>query len=126
MTLDAADLQAIGAIGGLVLANATLIVTILGGWTFWLVREGRREMERNLQDISREMERDRQETDRSIQDLRREMNGSIQDLRREMDRNRQEMNRNHREVMTLLGSHTHGTDDAPPVFHDLPDAADDC
>ena len=57
MTLDAADLQAIGAIGGLVLANATLIVTILGGWTFWLVR-----------DVRREMERDRQETARNLQD----------------------------------------------------------
>ena len=87
MTLDAADLQAIGAIGaigGLILAHTTLIVTLLGGWTFWLVR----------------------------------------DLRREMDRNRQEMTRNHREVLALLGSHTHRADDARPVFHDLPDAAD--
>ena len=35
---------------------------------------------------------------------------------------RSEMRRNHRELLALLGGHTHA-DGTPPVFHRLPDAA---
>ena len=34
------------------------------------------------------------------------------------------IDRNHRELLALLGNHTHG-DGTPPVFHRLPDAAGD-
>ena len=56
-------------------------ITLVGGWTYWLVRD------------------------------------SEQNLRREMERN-------HREMLDLLRGHTHGQDNAPPVFRIQPEPGD--
>ena len=57
------------------------LITLIGGWTYWLVRD------------------------------------SEQNLRREMERN-------HREMLDLLRGHTHGQDNAPPVFRIQPEPGD--
>ena len=81
-------IEALAAAGGFMLA----LITLIGGWTYWLIRDS----ERNL---------------------RREVASVEQNLRREMERN-------HREMLDLLRGHTHGQDDAPPVFRLNPEPGD--
>ena len=45
--MDATTVQAIAAVGALILAQMTLI----GGWVYWLVRHLRSEMRRNHQEF---------------------------------------------------------------------------
>ena len=85
--IDAASVQAIAAVGALMLA----LITLIGGWVYWLVR-----------------------------DLRREIDNLRDDMRRSLRELQDEMRRNHRELLVLLTGHTHG-DGTPPVFHQLPD-----
>ena len=51
-------IEALAAAGGFMLA----LITLIGGWTYWLVRDS----ERNLR---REMERNRQETERNHREI---------------------------------------------------------
>ncbi len=51
-------IEALAAAGGFMLA----LITLIGGWTYWLVRDS----ERNLR---REMERNRQETERNHREM---------------------------------------------------------
>ena len=44
MTLDAAGIQAIAAVGALMLA----MITLIGGWTYWLVRDAERNLRREM------------------------------------------------------------------------------
>ena len=92
-------IEALAAAGGFMLA----LITLIGGWTYWLVRDS----ERN---VRREMELNRQEMERSRQELER-------NLRREMERN-------HREILDLLRGHTHDRDDGSPVFRLNPEPGD--
>ena len=93
--MDPANIQAMAAFGAMLLA----LVTLIGGWMYWLVRDLREEIRR--------VERD----------LREEIRRVERDLR-------EEMHRNHREQMTLLQYHTHG-DDGLPMFHQVPDPTGD-
>ena len=52
------SIEALAAAGGFMLA----LITLIGGWTYWLVRDS----ERNLR---REMERNRQETERNHREI---------------------------------------------------------
>ncbi len=88
------DAQGIAAVGGLMLA----MITLIGGWVYWLFRDLRNDMRAN------------------IQDLRNDMRTNIQDLENKMDRN-------HQAMLTLLQGHTHA-DDESAVFHRLPDTDD--
>ena len=141
MTLDAAGIQAIAAVGALMLA----MITLIGGWTYWLVRDAERnlrtemsfhreelrlyreEMDRLREDMRREMDRFREdireEMDRFREDIREEMQRMREEMREEAARIREDMGRNHREVLTLLEGHTHDAD-GNAVFRRLPDAAD--
>ena len=51
-------IEALAAAGGFMLA----LITLIGGWTYWLIRDS----ERNLR---REMERNRQETERNHREI---------------------------------------------------------
>ncbi len=137
MTLDAAGIQAIAAVGALMLA----MITLIGGWTYWLVRDAERNLRtemsfhrEELRLYREEMDRLREDMDRLREDMRREMDRFREDIREEMQRMREEMreeaariredmSRNHREVLTLLEGHTHDAD-GNAVFRRLPDAAD--
>jgi ABC-type nickel/cobalt efflux system permease component RcnA len=88
------DAQGIAAVGGLMLA----MITLIGGWVYWLFRDLRNDMRAN------------------IQDLRNDLRANIQDLENKMDRN-------HQAMLTLLQGHTHA-DDESAVFHRLPDTDD--
>ena len=92
---ESIGIEALAAAGGFMLA----LITLIGGWTYWLVRDS----ERNL---------------------RREVASVEQNLRREMERNRQETERNHREMLDLLRGHTHSQDDGAPVFRLNPEPGD--
>ena len=103
-------IEALAAAGGFMLA----LITLIGGWTYWLVRDSernvRREMDNLQQNLRREMELNRQEMERSRQAMER-------NLRREMERN-------HREILDLLRGHTHDRDDGSPVFRLNPEPGD--
>ena len=137
MTLDAAGIQAIAAVGALMLA----MITLIGGWTYWLVRDAERnlrtemsfhreemrlyreEMDRIREDMREQMQRMREEMDRFREDMREEtrlIREDMNDIREDL---REEMRRNHREVLALLEGHTHDAD-GNAVFRRLPDAAD--
>ena len=96
------DAQGIAAVGGLMLA----MITLIGGWVYWLFRDLRNDLRANIQDL-------RNDTQANIQDAER---ANIQDLENKMDRN-------HQATLTLLQGHTHA-DDESAVFHRLPDADD--
>ena len=130
MTLDAAGIQAIAAVGALMLA----MITLIGGWTYWLVRDAERNLRTEMSFHREELRLYREEMDRLREDMRREMDRFREDIREEMQRMREEMReeaariredmgRNHREVLTLLEGHTHDAD-GNAVFRRLPDAAD--
>ena len=130
MTLDAAGIQAIAAVGALMLA----MITLIGGWTYWLVRDAERNLRTEMSFHREELRLYREEMDRLREDMRREMDRFREDMREEMGRFRedmreetarirQDMDRNHREVLTLLEGHTHDAD-GNAVFRRLPDAAD--
>ena len=137
MTLDAAGIQAIAAVGALMLA----MITLIGGWTYWLVRDAERNLrtemsfhreelrlyreglDRIREDMREQMQRMREEMDRFREDMREEMSRFREDMREETARIREDMDRNHREVLTLLEGHTHDAD-GNAVFRRLPDAAD--
>ena len=70
------------------------MITLIGGWVYWLFRDLRNDMRANIQD----------------------MRANIQDLENKMDRN-------HQAMLTLLQGHTHA-DDESAVFHRLPDTDD--
>ena len=93
--MDAAKVQAIAAIGGMMVA----LIGLMMGLMFWLVRN----LERNLIDRIDRAERD---------------------LGDRIDRVEQKVDGNHTEILTLLQNHTHGPDDRP-VFHRLTDAAEE-
>ena len=130
MTLDAAGIQAIAAVGALMLA----MITLIGGWTYWLVRDAERNLRTEMSFHREELRLYREEMDRFREDIREEMDRFREDIREEMQRMREEMreetariredmSRNHREVLTLLEGHTHDAD-GNAVFRRLPDAAD--
>ena len=104
MTLDAAGIQAIAAGGALMLA----MITLIGGWTYWLVRDAERNLRTEMSFHREELRLYREQLDR---------------FREDMDRIREDMRRNHREVLTLMEGHTHAAD-GNAVFRRLPDAAD--
>ena len=105
MTLDAAGIQAIAAVGALMLA----MITLIGGWTYWLVRDAERnlrtemsfhreelrlyreEMDRLREDMREQLQRMREEMDRLREDMRRDMDRFREDMREEMDRLREDM-----------------------------------
>jgi predicted negative regulator of RcsB-dependent stress response len=99
------DAQGIAAVGGLMLA----MITLIGGWVYWLFRDLRNDMRANIQDLRNDMQA-------NIQDLRNDLRANIQDLENKMDRN-------HQAMLTLLQGHTHA-DDESAVFHRLPDTDD--
>ena len=112
ITLDAAGIQAIAAVG------APMLV-LIGGWTYWLVRDAERNLRTEMSFHREELRLYREEMER----LREDMDRSRADMRENMDRIREDMRRNHREVLTLLEGHTHDAD-GNAVFRRLPDAAD--
>ena len=65
--MDATTVQAIAAVGALILAQMTLI----GGWVYWLVRDLRSEMRHNRS----EMRHNRSEMRRNHQELLVLLNG---------------------------------------------------
>ncbi len=130
MTLDAAGIQAIAAVGALMLA----MITLIGGWTYWLVRDAERNLRTEMSfhreelrlyrgEMGRFREDIRQEMDHFRGDMREDMNRIREDMRQETARIREDMNRNHREVPTLMEGHTHDAD-GNAAFRRLPDAAD--
>ena len=144
MTLDVAGIQAIAAVGALMLA----MITLIGGWTYWLVRDAERnlrtemsfhheelrlyreEMDRLREDMREQLQRMREDMDRLREDMRRDMDRFREDMREEsarirddMQLIRDELRRNHREVLTLLEGHTHDAG-GNAMFRRLPDAAD--
>ena len=123
MTLDAAGIQAIAAVGTLMLA----MITLIGGWTYWLVRDAernlRREMNLRLEEMNLRLEETREEMRRMREDMREEMQRFREEMREETARIREDMGRNHREFLALLEGHGHDAD-GNAVFRRLPDAAD--
>ena len=115
--IETTGIETLAAAGGLMLA----LITLIGGWTYWLVRDSERNVRREMELNRQEMERSRQEMERN---LRREVASVEQSLRHEMERNRQEAERNHREMLDLLRGHTHGQDDGSPVFRLNPEPGD--
>ncbi len=55
--IDAASVQAIAAVGALMLA----LITLIGGWTWWLVRDLDRNLRREMGEIRSEMRRNHRE-----------------------------------------------------------------
>ena len=116
MTLDAAGIQAIAAVGTLMLA----MITLIGGWTYWLVRDAERNLRREM---NLRLEETREEMRRMREDMREEMQRFREEMREETARIREDMGRNHREFLALLEGHGHDAD-GNAVFRRLPDAAD--
>jgi hypothetical protein len=52
------DAQGIAAVGGLMLA----MITLIGGWVYWLFRDLRNDMRANIQDLENKMDRNHQAT----------------------------------------------------------------
>ena len=117
LAMDAAEVQAIAAIGGMMVALIGLII----GLMFWLVRN----LERNLMDRIDRVERNLiDRIDRVERDLGDRIDRVERDLGDGIDRVEQKVEGNHTEILTLLQNHTHGPDDRP-VFHRLTDAAEE-
>ena len=104
--MDAAEVQAIAAIGGMMVALIGLII----GLMFWLVRN----LERNLMD----------RIDRMEQNLIDRIDHFGQNLGDRIDRVERKVDGNHTDILTLLQNHTHGPDDLP-TFHRLTDVAEE-
>lgn len=127
--MDAATIQAVAALGAVMVAAAGL----LAGFVYWLHRELK-------QDLLSEIHRVESKSDRNIEDLREEMRRNNEELREEVRRNNEElreevrrgfeeqaaqMRRNHAVLLSALNGHTHNSDTGAAVFHELPAPSDD-
>ena len=123
--MDAATIQAVAALGAVMVAAAGL----LAGFVYWLHRELK-------QDLLSEIHRVEAKSDRNIEVLREEMRRNNEELREELRRNNEEMRRgfeeqaaqmrrDHAVLLSALNGHTHDSDTGAAVFHELPAPADD-
>ncbi len=106
--IDPATIQAIAALGAMLLA----LLTLIGGWIFWTERRLIDRMDRqHLETLDRIDRMDRQH----LEALDR-MDRRFQDMQ-------EQMGQNHREMLALLEGHTHDGG-PPPVFRRLTGPAD--
>ena len=116
--MDAATIQAVAALGAVMVAAAGL----LAGFVYWLHRELK-------QDLLSEIHRVDSKSDRNIDNLREELRRNNEELREELRRGFEEqaaqMRRDHAVLLSALNGHTHDSDTGAAVFHELPAPADD-
>ena len=87
----------------------TAAFAAIGGWVYWLHRDA----EHRLRDTERRLTE-------QMNSMERRLTEQMNSMERRLT---EQMNRNHREVLTLLESHTHA-DGTPAVFRQVIPAAD--
>lgn len=152
--MDAATLQAVAALSGVLVAGAGL----MSGVFIWLFRDMKQDFKIEVRRLDAKIDRSnaelredmRQMEERILRgqaELREDMRGSQAELREEMrssqaelredmrrmeerllrgqDEMREEMRRGFAQLLTALNGHTHDPDTGAAVFHEVPTAADD-
>ena len=104
--MDATTIQAVASVVVMVL----VLLTLVSGWMFWLVRDLRTDMRTEVRDLRTE-----------IQGLRTDLRTEMSNLRTEMSK---DIRRNHLEIMFFLQVHAH-EEDGTVVFRKLPRTSDD-
>ena len=139
--VDTATMQAIAALGAMILA----LLTLIGGCMLWIERrlidrmnlqhsavlellnrqhnavlDRMEQMDRQHREAMEQMDRQHREAldriDRQHRDMQEQMDRRFQDVQ-------EQMGQNHREVLALLEGHTHDGG-PPPVFRRLTGPAD--
>jgi hypothetical protein len=105
--MDAATIQAVAALGAVMVAAAGL----LAGFVYWLHRELK-------QDLLSEIRRVESSSDRANKETREE-------LRRTREELLAEMRRGNAQLLAALNGHIHDTETGAAVFRELPAADDD-
>ena len=149
--MDAATIQAVAALGAVMVAAAGL----LAGFFYWLhrelkqdllseirrvesksdsgIRDLREEMHRNNEAVREEMRQLREEVREDMRQLREEVREEMRQLREEvreeMRQTREEilaeMRRSNAQLLAALSGHTHEENTGAAVFRELPAADDD-
>ena len=138
--MDAATIQAVAALGAVMVAAAGL----LAGFFYWLhrelkqdllseirrvesksdsgIRDLREEMHRNNEAVREEMRQLREEVREDMRQLREEVREEMRQTREEI---LAEMRRSNAQLLAVLSGHTHEENTGAAVFRELPAADDD-
>ena len=138
--MDAATIQAVAALGAVMVAAAGL----LAGFFYWLHRELKQDLlseirrvesksDSGIRDLREEMHRNNEAVREDMRQLREEVREEMRQLREEvreeMRQTREEilaeMRRSNAQLLAALSGHTHEENTGAAVFRELPAADDD-
>ena len=138
--MDAATIQAVAALGAVMVAAAGL----LAGFFYWLHRELKQDLlseirrvesksDSGIRDLREEMHRNNEAVREDMRQLREEVREDMRQLREEvreeMRQTREEilaeMRRSNAQLLAALSGHTHEENTGAAVFRELPAADDD-
>ena len=123
--MDAATLQAVAALGAVMVAAAGL----LAGFVYWHFKDLKADSQELKQDLLAEIRRVESKSDRADEETREELRRFREELLAEIRRTREELlaeiRRGNAVLLAALNGHTHDPDTGAAVFHEVPTAADD-
>lgn len=117
--IDPATMQAIAALGAMLMA----LLTLIGGWIFWTERRLIDRMDRQYLETLDRMDRQHLETLDRIDRMDRQHREALDRMDRRFQDMQEQMGQNHREMLALLEGHAHDGG-PPPVFRRLTGPAD--